>query len=265
MAGSDVWRALILSAAILAAPGGTGAAPAGVETFSGDYVVSYLGLTIARSTFSSRFENGKFSVGGTVSSAGIAELIGSVRGTATASGGFAGERTQPSAFKMNYSEGRRKQMTALDFRGGTVVSNQNVPPLKKRGADWVPVNPSHLKGVIDPLSAGIVKAPGPGGVCGRTIRLFDGEMRLDATLHRATNSPAARGYGEGVVTCRVTVKPVAGYRKGRRALDYLQNRSRIMIAFAPLGSTGVYAPVHATIGTEIGTVTVRAARFGKSN
>ena len=260
-----VWRALVLASAILAAPSGTGAATAGVETFSGDYVVSYLGFTIARSTFNSRFENGKFSVDGTVSSAGIAEILGSVRGSATASGGFAGERTQPSAFKMNYAEGRRKQMTALGFRGDTVVSNRNVPPLKKRGADWVPIRPSHLRGVIDPLSAGIVKARGPGEVCDRTIRLFDGEMRLDATLHRAPNSPAAKGYGEGVVTCRVTVKPVAGYRKGRRALDYLQNRSRIMVAFAPLGSTGVYAPVHATIGTEIGTVTVRAARFDTSN
>ncbi len=34
-----------------------------------------------------------------------------------------------------------------------------------------------------------------------------------------------------------------------------------MVTFAPLGKTGVYAPIHATIGTQIGTITVRARRF----
>ena len=31
-----------------------------------------------------------------------------------------------------------------------------------------------------------------------------------------------------------------------------------MVTFAPLGQTGVYAPIHATVGTQIGTITVRA-------
>jgi len=261
----DGRRAFIFAAAMLAAPGGAGPASAGVETYSGDYVVSYLGLTIARSSFSGRFENGRFSVDGSVATAGIAEVVSSVKGTASASGGFAGQRTQPASFTMNYAEGRRKQLTELGFRDGTVVSNRNTPPLKKRGADWVPVTAAHLRGVTDPLSAGIVKARGPSEVCGRTIRLFDGEMRLDATLKRVPNSSAAKAYGDGVVTCRVTVRPVAGYRKGRHALEYLQHQSKIMVAFAPLGSTGVYAPVHATIGTEIGTVTVKALRVSQAN
>ncbi|MDQ6432636.1 DUF3108 domain-containing protein [Mesorhizobium sp. LHD-90] len=242
--------------------GMTGAAPARaeVETFKGEYTVSFLGFTIARSTFESRFEGEKFSVEGSVSSAGIAEIFDSTKGKGSASGGFAGDRTQPSAFRMDYSEGKRKQMTALKFRGGTVVSTENLPPLKKR-KNWVPVRSGDLKGVTDPLSAGIVKAASPDKVCGRTIKLFDGEFRMDATLHPAPNSEAAKAYGDDVVTCRVTVKPVSGYRKGRKSLDYLEKQSRIMIAFAPLGSTGVYAPVHATVGTEIGTVTVRAKRI----
>lgn len=254
--------ALSALALMLAAPG---AALAEVETFKGEYTVSYLGLTIARSTFESRFENGKFSVEGTVASAGIAEIFDRTKGKSSASGGFAGDRTQPDAFRMNYSEGKRKQMTALKFRAGTVVSTENDPPLKKRGKKWVPLKPGDLDGVADPLSAGIVKAASPDKVCGRTIKLFDGEFRMDATLHSAPNSEAAKAYGDGVVTCRVTVKPVSGYRKGRKALDYLEKQSRIMIAFAPLGSTGVYAPVHATVGTQIGTVTVRSKSLDAKN
>jgi hypothetical protein len=254
--------ALSALALMLAAPG---AARAEVETFKGEYTVSYLGLTIARSTFESRFENGKFSVEGRVASAGIAEIFDRTKGRSSASGSFAGGRTQPDAFRMNYTEGKRKQMTALKFRGGTVVSTQNEPPLKKRGKKWVPVSPADLTGVTDPLSAGMIKASGPDKVCGRTIKLFDGEFRMNATLHPAPNSEAAKAYGDGVVTCRVTVKPVSGYRKGRKSLDYLEKQSRIMIAFAPLGSTGVYAPVHATVGTQIGTVTVRSRSLDANN
>ena len=256
-AGLMARRAAPVALALSLAMPGAAPARAEVETFKGEYTVSYLGLTIARSTFESRFEDGKFSVEGTVSSAGIAQIFDSTKGKSSASGGFAGDRTQPEAFRMNYTEGKRKQMTALKFRDGAVVSTENVPPLKKR-KHWVPLKPGDLDGVSDPLSAGMIKASGPDKVCGRTLKLFDGEFRMDATLHPAPNSEAAKAYGDRVVTCRVTVKPVSGYRKGRKSLDYLEKQSRIMIAFAPLGSTGVYAPVHATVGTEIGTVTVRS-------
>jgi hypothetical protein len=238
-------------------------AHAELETFKGEYTVYYLGLPIARSSFDSQVGSDAFSVKGTVSSAGIATIFDSTKGTATASGAFKGGVTQPSAFKMNYAEGKRKQMTTLGFKNGDVVSTENVPPLKKRSKKrWVPLDTNDLKGVLDPFSAGLIKASSPDEVCDRTIKLFDGEMRMNAVLRRRDTMPAAKEYGENVVTCRVKVKPVSGYRKGRRALDYLEKESKILVAFAPLGSTGVYAPVHATIGTEIGTVTV-AVSYGK--
>lgn len=238
-------------------------AHAELETFRGEYTVYYLGLPIARSAFESRVGRDAFSVKGTVSSAGIAAIFDSTKGTATASGAFKDGLTQPSAFTMNYTEGKRKQMTALGFKNGEVVSTENVPPLKKRSKKrWVPLDTNDLKGVLDPFSAGLIKASSPGEVCDRTIRLFDGEMRMNAVLRRRDTMPEAREYGDKVVTCRVKVKPVSGYRKGRRALDYLENESKILVAFAPLGSTGVYAPVYATIGTEIGTVTV-AVSYGR--
>jgi len=46
-----------------------------------------------------------------------------------------------------------------------------------------------------------------------------------------------------------------------KALEFLKNRSRMMVTFAPLGQTGVYAPIHATVGTQIGPLTISARRF----
>lgn len=239
-------------------------AAASGQTYSGEYVVSYLGFTVARTTFRTRIEGDRFAIDGSVASAGIAQIFDRTKGTSSASGSLAGGEVRPGAFRMDYTEGKRKQMTALAFKGGAVTDVQNVPPLKKRGADWVKLRPQDLAGAIDPLSAGIIKAGGPGEVCGRTLKLFDGEFRLDATLHATDKPPRVDGHGEGLVSCRVTIKPVSGYRKGRRALDYLEKRSRIMVTFAPLGTSGLYAPVHATVGTQIGTVTVKARRFASA-
>lgn len=237
------------------------AASSQAGTYSGEYVVTFLGLPIARSTFSTTIDGDRYSVDGSVASAGIATVMSDVKGKSTATGSLSGEAVRPQTFRMEYNEGKRRQMTAIGFRGDAVVSTENDPPLKKRGKDWVKVEPDHLKGATDPLSAGLVRATGPGDVCRRTLKLYDGEFRLDVRLQPASNAPRFEGYGDEVVLCRARAKPVAGYRKGRRALDYLENRSRIMIAFAPIATTGLYAPVYATVGTQLGPVTVRATRF----
>jgi hypothetical protein len=235
---------------------GTSVATAGAETFRGEYTVSFLGLTVARSSMESRIVDGRFEINGTMASAGIATLFDQTRGTASATGRIARQAPQPGAYEVKYSEGSKHKRTAVRFRDGAVASTVNEPEPMKRGEDWVPVAKGQLTNVLDPLSAGMVKASGPGEVCGRTLQIYDGEFLLAATLHAVEPKRAIRGYGDEAVTCRVSVKPVAGYRKGRKALDYLENRSRILVAFAPLGATGLYAPVHATVGTQLGTVTV---------
>ncbi len=233
-----------------------------VQSFSGDYSISFFGLTVARSSFDSTVGRNSFAVKGRLSSAGLAQLFDSTRGTVSTAGRFSGKTTQPAAFRVDYTEGRKSQTTSIHFRNGSVTRTENVPPLKKRGSDWVPLKQSHLRSVTDPLAATLVRADSLAEVCGRTIRVYDGEIRADLTLVRETNSSiSVPGYEGRTVTCRVHFNPVAGYRQGRRALEFLKNRSQIRVAFAPLGTTGVYAPIHATVGTQIGTLTISARRF----
>jgi len=241
-------------------------ASAAEQIFSGEYRISYLGLTIARTTFNSRFDAGTYKVEGTVTSAGLAALFDDTRGTVSTSGRFAAGTTQAAAFRVNYTEGTKSQLTTIAFQDGTVTSTVNIPPLKKRGGDWIPLQPAHLTSVTDPLSATLVRADSPAEVCRRTVRIYDGEMRADLTL---TPDPKGEldvsGYDGPKVTCRLGFTPVSGYRKGRKALEFLKNRSQMRVAFAPLGTTGVYAPIYATIGTQIGTLTVTARRFEPDN
>lgn len=232
------------------------------QSFSADYSVTFLGIPVAHSRFNSTFDSNSFSVKGVASMGGLAQLFDDTQGSMSAAGGFAGDRTQPTTFRVDYTEGKKSKRTSIRFKGGSVTKTENVPPLKKRGKDWVPLGKAHLRTVTDPLSATLVRADSLEEVCGRTVKIYDGELRFDLTLsHQSTGTMAIDGWEGETVTCSVRFEPVAGYRKGRKALDYLKNRSRMTITFAPLGTTGVYGPIRATVGTQIGPITVQARRF----
>jgi hypothetical protein len=237
------------------------ASPAAAETYRGEYTLSFLGLTVARVNFDSRIDDESYSIEGTVASAGLAQLFDDTRGTLTASGNFSDAATRPEKFRADYVSGGKKGLVDIRFAGGDVSKTVNVPPLKKRG-NWVPISPADLKSVADPVSATLIRAENIADVCGRRIRLYDSELRADLSLEQAGAGEAStKGYSGPTVTCRLRFEPVAGYRKGRKSLEFLRTKSRIMVTFAQLGRSGVYAPIHATVGTEIGTITVKARRF----
>lgn len=235
---------------------------AAAETFRSEYTVSFLGLTIARSKFNSTFDGDRFSVSGTMSSAGIGEIFDDTKGTVSTSGRFSGASPRPEGFATNYISGRKAQKTEIAFSSGDVSKVVNMPPLKKRGNDWVSVGEADLRAVADPLSATLVRADTPDKVCSRTVKMFDGEMRANLVLSYVSTGPMSiDGYSGDAITCSARFVPVAGYRKGYKSIEYLKNRSKITVSFAPVGTTGIYAPIHATVGTQIGTITIWARKF----
>lgn len=233
----------------------------GAQSFVADYTVSLYGLPVARSRFNSTFDGRNFTVHGQVSSAGIARIFDSTQGTTTVSGTIARDAVRPSLYLMNYTSGKKRKKTEIRFSRGNVTKTENVPPLKKR-ANWVDVQRAHLAAVADPISATLVPAASPAEVCSRTLRLYDGEIRADLKLSPAGTEAVTVGEYSGQATvCSARFVPVSGYRSGHKSIEYLKNRSRITISFAQLGSTGVYAPLKASIGTEIGTLNIEARSF----
>ena len=78
--------------AVLAIALPSAASAASPQSFKGEYTVSFLGLSIARSTFSSHYENGAYAIDGTVTSAGLAKLFDDTRGTISSKGTFPASR-----------------------------------------------------------------------------------------------------------------------------------------------------------------------------
>lgn len=243
----------------------TGAVPAQANELSSvrsEYVVSLHGLVLARSNVESHIDRQTFRIQATMRSAGFGSIFDNTRGVTTVKGQFARGATQPDSYVVDYTSGKKKKNTRIDFANGAVVAAVNDPPVNTKRPDWVPVEKAHLAGVADPLSATLVRAESPAQVCNRTISFFDGAMRADIALSAAGDGNASiPGYEGKTVVCNARFLPVSGYRKNNSSIGYLRNASRITIAFAPVGATGVYAPIEASVGTQIGTIKVRARRF----
>lgn len=256
---------LALACLAVAAPPSSAAA-AERQDFRGDYTVSYLGLPVARASFESRYAAGSYEIRGSVSSAGLAQVFDDTHGTLVTSGRLLDDRIEPSSFRADYKSGKKASLIDMRFAGGKVVDTKVVPAPKKRGKNWLPVDPVDLAGVADPIAATVVVADSIEKVCNRTVKMYDGEMRANLKLALVSKgSISVKGYSGPTVTCRLNFEPVGGFRKGSKGLDFLSRKSVIQVTFAPLGKTGVYAPVYATVGTQIGTITVSAQQFKATN
>lgn len=256
-------RATILSVAAMAFALGGNAAQAS-DTYKTEYTVSILGLTIAKANFDTKLGEGAFDVSGNMSSSGLGAIFDDTDGTAKISGSVGEKAITPGSFDLNYKHGKKDKRTSIGFEAGSVTRTENVPPLKKRG-DRIPLSPEDLKAVADPLTAMMVTAPDVASVCARTLRVFDGEMRYDLKMAPAGTLPfSTKGFKGDAVTCSAQFVPVSGYPSKRKSIQQMKN-SKISVSFASLGNSGIYAPVVAKIGTNIGTVSVYATRFEATN
>ncbi len=255
----------VLATALVFAPiAAPGAAEA--QKFSTVYQISLFGLPIAKSSFSGQINGTDFIIDGALRSSGIARVFDDTHGTTKVSGYVENASLVPISYLLNYRSGKKNKSTLIGFSGGTVTKTVNTPELKIRKQGWIPVAKDDLTRVGDPLTSTLVKADGLRDVCNRTIRIYDGEMRSDLKLSYAGIKPfSTRGFSGDVVKCNARFIPVSGYRKGSSGTEYLRSKSRMNVTFAPLGATGVFAPVMASIGTKIGTIQIRATRFGTVN
>lgn len=243
--------AVLLALSGLAAP-----AVAQEQSFRSEYSVTLHGLPVATASFDSTFSQDKFIVEGELASSGLGNLFSKTNATTKVQGRLGVNGAQPLSFVSRYRTGKKKGSTAIRFRGDTVLSAVNKPETK-RGSRWIPVPPEELKAALDPITSTLIRAAKPEEVCARTIRFFDGELRGDLKLsHRGAQQVS--GFKEPAVACNVRFIPVAGYRKGRKQIEYLKEKSRITIAFARLGTTGFYVPVDSSIGTQAGTLRITA-------
>jgi hypothetical protein len=237
----------------------------GAETLnlSTRYNVSLIGLPVGRATFETEINGSSYSVDGTLTSVGLADIVSTVKGTSSVSGRIGGDRLVAGSYGLDYTSNRKRFRSSIEFRSGRVTSvsaEPKAPPNK----DYIPVSQKELRSVVDPLSGLMIK-PGKSedDLCGRTLPFFDGWSRLDMKFSPNGRKPfSTDGFDGDAVACKVRVEPVSGYKPTSKGVQFIAKQT-MEIWFAPIGATGIYAPVYARVPTEIGPLTFRAAVFAK--
>jgi hypothetical protein len=252
------YRELIAAALMLALPSLARAQPVQVHA---DYSVTLIGFPVAYLNFITEVDGASYKISGNLRTSALSDVVSKTRGSASVSGRLSRDRFVASQFSVAYSSGRKAQRTDIEFNNGNVKSATNAPERRKKGPDWVPLSAKDLRAVLDPLSGMVF--PAGGGVCPRSLPIFDGQSRV--TLHlsaKGTRPFRTKGFKGDAIVCGIRFEPKSGYRKGSSAIKYLRELKSMEIWYAKHEQGGFYAPVYAKVPTKIGQVIVSATRFG---
>ncbi len=237
----------------------TGTAFAASKTQQTEYNIAIAGIPVARAVFNTKLEKTRYAITGSVNTAGLADLIADIRAKTSVHGAFQHDSLRARKYELIYTSGKRTRTYTVNFSGSR-VSSTSISPEPKRPEGWVPVTSRQLSQVLDPIS-GLIFPEGR-KVCPRSLPIFDGETRMDLVLSpKGTRSFKAKGYEGDVLVCSVRFVPKAGYRKGRKDIEYLRNSSKMEIWFGNAGELGLVAPVYVSIPTQIGMLTISASKI----
>jgi len=149
-----------------------------------------------------------------------------------------------------------------------VVKDLSVDPPTPPHPERIPITEAHRRGVIDPMTASLLRVPGTGEVvspeaCNRTSAIFDGRLRYDLSVafKRMETVKAEKGYEGPAVVCAVYFTPVAGYIPGRAAIKYLARQRDMEVAMVPIAGTRILVPFRITIPTPLGNAVLQAIQF----
>lgn len=232
-----------------------------------DYDIYLAGFPIGVATMEARLDSDRYQVEMRARLTGLAGVLTSGKGGASASGVLSGSRPVPSAFAVTSSTSQGWRVLRMSLAAGNVQAVEIKPPLD----DWdrpdrVPVTDTHKKSVIDPLSALLVPVAGNGAgeaaACSRSIPLFDGATRFNIVLSYAgTKTVSAEGYSGPVAVCSIRYVPIAGHRPLRSVTKFMESNDEMEAWLAPIAGTNVFVPYRISVKTLAGTTVVEASRF----
>ncbi len=230
------------------------------------YSASLLGLPIGDITWTIDVRGSRFSALAHGATAGLLQIFAPGHGVAEAHGSVAGREPLASNFKVSFTSGNRAEAIQIVFSHGRAEEHLAQP--QKPNPKLVPLTDASRVGVVDPMTALLIRVPGTGdttgpAACERKIAVFDGHMRFDLNLvfKRIDQVRADVGYNGPAVVCAVYFTPLAGYDPSRSAIKYLKAERGMEIWLAPIAGTRLVAPFRISVPTPIGDGVLQATRF----
>ncbi len=227
-----------------------GDAPAWPSQVTAVYDVSFNGFNIGRFTFEAEVRSRSYTLTG---DADISALLGFVkwRGLSRTAGHFSGSAAAPAAYTFDYSSNVNSGSVRMAFRKGAVATVAASPAMPVSAAT-VPVEKSHLKGAIDPLSAVLaLTRPDGDNPCSQRLPIYDGMQRFDLVASPLGVRELQAGPGP-LQVCEMRYRPISGYARGSETED-LARSMKIEIALLPVPRAGLYVPHEIKIPMLVGS------------
>jgi hypothetical protein len=198
---------------------------------------------------------------------GILKTIANGSGTGAAQGRVANGTLNPAAYQATTTTSKKSETIHIVLANGN-VKEFGIDPTPPVDADRIPVTDAHKKGVLDPMTASLLRVPGTGDpvspdACHASTAVFDGRMRYELRLDykRMETVKAEKGYYGPAVVCAIYFVPISGYIPDRPVIKYLTTQRNMEIAFAPVAGTRYLVPFRLVIPTPLGTAMLEATQF----
>jgi Protein of unknown function (DUF3108) len=254
---------LMLAAALIAA------APAAHAQgkLEARYTVTLAGIPIGKGSWVVDVTDTHYMAAASGVTTGLIRVFTGGKGTSAANGTLLAGQPLTSIYASTIATSKKTDEVRLTVANGTVKESKLDPPLETQ-PDRVPITDAHRKGILDPMTAALMRTPGNGNplspeACQRTIAVFDGRLRFDLqfAFKRMDHVKAEKGYAGPVVVCAVYFLPIAGYIPSRAAIRYVSKLRDMEVWLAPIAGTRVLVPFRAQGPTPIGHVVLEATQF----
>jgi len=230
------------------------------------YSATLLGVPLGQIYWTVEVGDKRYAAVGAGATAGLLRVFANGHGTAKANGTFNAQEAVASDFMVNYQSGSSSDEIKIAFSGGKAKETLAHPP--KPDPSGVPLTDANRVGVVDPMTALLIRVPGSGNTvvpaaCERKIAVFDGKMRFDLQLafKRIEQVRANTGYQGPAVVCALYFSPLAGYDIGRSGVRYLKAERDMEMWLAPIAGTRMMVPFRVSVPTPLGLGVLQATRF----
>lgn len=260
----------LLPLLLLAVAGALPAAAQAQGKLDAKYEVSIAGIPIGKGTWVIDINDTHYSATASGETTGLIRAFTGGRGTSAAQGTLHAGEPVASSFTSLIAASHKTDEVSLSVVNGAVKDSHVEPPLEVE-PDRVPITDEHRKGILDPMTASLLRTPGSGNplapeACQRTVSVFDGRLRYDLQLayKRMDQVKSEKGYSGPAVVCAVFVIPIAGHVPSRAAIRYITKTRDIEAWLVPVAGTRVLVPFRVQGPTPIGRVVLEATQFVSS-
>jgi len=253
----SLWLKLAITGVMIAA--GTLSLQAAPVDSKAKYVVSLAGVNVASVEIHFKDDGKQYQIDLGANISGVGTLIASGKAFADTNGKTSIGGLAPGEFGINTRANGQNMAVAVQFASGDATGFQVDPPILNN-INRIALERKHLRGVADPIGSFILKGKElAANLCDRRLKVFTGLERFDIEMsyvdtQNATSTRTA--YQGPVVLCRLRYVPISGHFTTSEMTAYLSNSDRILIWYAPLGTSEYFIPYRVLIGTSAGDLSM---------